>query len=179
MGRTAKREALLVVSEWPTLAFEDAAAADEMNWIVDLVSQVRSVRTEMNVPPGAQVPLALVGTEGVAARVEPHQAAVMRLARISDLKLAPAPEPGTVQVVVGDATACLELSGVIDMAEEKTRLGRELEKVAKEIAKIDAKLENEQFLEKAPIEIIEEQRDRREEAVAHRDKLSAAVERLG
>ncbi len=177
-GRTATREALLVVSEWPTLSFEDATAADEMNWVVDLVSQVRSVRTEMNVPPAAQLPVAIVGTEGVAARVEPHRASVMRLARISDLKLAATPEPGAVQVVVGDATACLELSGVIDMAAEKARLGRELEKVAKEIAKFDAKLENEQFLEKAPIEIIEEQREKREEAIAHRAKLSAAVERL-
>ncbi len=173
------RDKLLVVSEWPTLDFEDAAAADEMNWVVELVSQVRSVRTEMNVPVAAQVPLTIVGTGGVAARVEPHRAAIARLARTEDIAFAAVPVPETVQIVVGDATACLQLSSVIDMAAEKGRLGKELEKVGKEIAKFNAKLENEQFLEKAPMEIIEEQREKRDEAVAHRDKLSAAVERLG
>jgi valyl-tRNA synthetase len=76
-------------------------------------------------------------------------------------------------------TACLQVAGVIDIAAEKARLAREIDKAAKEIARIDAKLGNDQFLEKAPMEIIEEQREKRGEAVAHRDKLQSALDRLG
>ena len=172
------RDALLAVSDWPRLDFEDEATADEMNWVVDLVGQIRSTRTEMNVPPGVQMPLSLMSSEHVADRIGRHRASVARLARVSEIELVEDPVPGSVQIVAGDVTAYLHLGDVIDIGGEKDRLARELEKAAKEIAKIDAKLENEQFIEKAPIEIIEEQRERRREAVAHSDKLRAAIERL-
>ena len=171
------RDNLLVLTPWPELEIGDPEAADEMNWIVDLIGEIRSVRAEMNVPPAAQMPLTLVGGE-VSEWVERHKAAIRRLARVSEIAHAAAPVPGTVQIVVGETTACLELAGVIDIEEEKDRLGREIEKADKEIAKYDAKLGNDQFLTRAPAEIIDEQRERRGDARAHRDKLKAAIDRL-
>jgi len=172
------RSDLLILTDWPTLDFEDEDAAGEMNWVVELVSEIRSVRNEMNVPAGVQMPLSIVGSGGVAERVERHVAALSRLARVRDVDLVDAPVAGSVQIVAGDAIACLDLSSVIDIQAERDRLQRDVEKTDKEIGKIDAKLENEQFLEKAPREIIDEQRERRGDAVAHRDKLKAAIERL-
>jgi len=175
----SSRGKMLVLTEWPLLEVGDADAADEMNWIVDLIGGVRSVRAEMNVPPAALLPLALVGAGEISDWIDRHRVAIARLARVSEIELEVKPPKGTVQIVVGTVTACLELSGVIDLGAEKERLGREIEKADKEIAKIDAKLGNNQFLEKAPMEIIEEQRERRAEGAAHRDKLQAALARLG
>jgi valyl-tRNA synthetase len=171
------RDSLLVLTPWPDLEVGDTEAADEMNWIVDLIGEVRSVRAEMNVPPAAQMPLSVVAGE-VSEWIERHKAAIQRLARVSEIELVAKPVPGTVQIVVGSATACLELAGVIDIAEERDRLGREIVKAEKEIAKYDAKLGNDQFLTRAPAEIIDEQRERGADARAHRDKLKAAFDRL-
>ena len=175
---TLPRDKPLVLSEWPELDVGDEDAADELNWVVDLIGEVRSVRAEMRVPPAAQLPLALIGAADIAEWVERHRIAIGWLARVSEIEFAAKPPPGTVQIVVGEVTACLELSGVIDIATEKARIEREIEKADKEIAKIDAKLGNDQFLEKAPMEIIAEQRERRGDGAAHRDKLRAALERL-
>ena len=172
------RERLLITSEWPTLAFADELAADEMNWVVDLVGQIRSVRTEMNVPPAAKVPLVLASANDIKDRVERHGVAIGRLARVSEMTVASTPAAGTVQVVAGDVTACLKLADVIDIGAEKARLEREAAKVDAEIAKIDAKLANNQFLERAPKEVIEEQRERRADEDTVRRRIEAALERL-
>ena len=82
------------------------------------------------------------------------------------------------QLVVGEATLALPLAGVIDFDAERARLEREIGKEEAEIAKVDKKLGNEQFVSKAPPEVIEEQRERRAEAVARLERLRAALARL-
>ncbi|MGD9740331.1 MAG: class I tRNA ligase family protein, partial [Bauldia sp.] len=175
----AARAGLLATTAWPELAEEDAASAAEMNFVVDLITQIRSVRTEMGVPAAAQIPLVLVtSSEEVSARVARHQASIVRLARLSGIERADAAAKGSVQIVVGEATLCLPLAGIIDIAAERTRLQRELDKALKEIARFEAKLGNDQFVAKAPMEVIEEQREKLEEARALEAKLRAALERL-
>ena len=82
-----RREKLLIVSEWPVLAgLEDAEADAEVTWLIDLVSGIRSVRTEMNVPAGAKIPLAIVGAGAeTGTRVESQLAALTRLARLDSV----------------------------------------------------------------------------------------------
>ena len=180
-GKTGpKREKLLVISEWPNLAgLENAAADAEVTWLIDLVSGIRSVRTEMNVPAGAKIPLLIVGA-GVetGTRVESQLAALTRLARLESVDYVSDIPKGSAQLVLGEATFALPLAGVIDLGAEQGRLEKDVARLDDDIDKIDRKLGNEQFVSKAPEEVIEEQRTRRAEAVDRRERLAAALRRL-
>jgi valyl-tRNA synthetase len=175
-----KGRGLLALNEWPTPSFEDAAAAEEMNWVVDFITAVRSVRSEMNVPAGAMVELSVSGASAATlARLATHDVLLRRLARASAIATAAQPLKGAVQIVVGEATVSMPLAGVVDLAAERARLGKELDKVAREIGKIEAKLGNEQFMAKAKEEVVEEQRERLAEAIELRSRTEAALGRLG
>ncbi len=171
---------LLILAEWPAPQFEDVAAADEINWLIELIAAIRSVRSEMNVPAAAMVPLAVSGAApATAARLERHDAVIRRLARIEAIAAADRPEKGSVQIVVGEATYAFPLAGIIDFAAERARLQRQLDKTAKDIAGIGAKLNNAQFMAKAPEEVVEEQRERLTEASALKARTEAALAWLG
>ncbi len=174
------REALLVLSAWPELAgLGDPQADAEMEWLIAAVSGIRSVRTEMNVPAGARIPLVIVGAgEETGTRVEGQLQALMRMARLDKVDYGTDVPQGSAQLVLGEATFALPLAGVIDIDAERGRLKREIAKEEVEIGKIDKKLSNEQFVAKAPAEVIEEQRQRRDEAAARGDRLRAALARL-
>jgi valyl-tRNA synthetase len=174
------RTSVLALARWPmTSTVDDADAEAEIGWLVDLVSEIRSARAETNVPAGAQVPLVLVnpGPE-VVARAARWDEALRRLARLSEVSTAAAVPAGSVQVVVRGEVAALPLAGLVDLAAEQVRLDKEAAKLNAEIAKIDAKLGNPDFIARAPEEVVEEQRERRDEAVARLAKTRDAVERL-
>ena len=175
-----ERDAPLVLTDWPQLKLTPDDAADEINWLVNLIGEVRSVRAEMNVPAAAQVPLVLVGAGAVTQqRLATNEAVLKRMARLSDVSLAEVPPPASAQIIAGEATACLPLEGVIDFDAERKRLGTERQKLSDEIGKIDAKLNNPQFMAKAKEEAIEEQRDRHEAATLRLAKIVEALRRLG
>ncbi len=173
------RETMLVLAGWPDLDMFDEAAADEVNWLVDVIGQIRSVRAEMNVPPAAQlsVIIAGAGTE-TRRRLATHDTAIRRLARAQSIELADNAPENAVQIVVGEALVCLPLAGVIDVGAERARLDKELQKVEGEIGRIDKKLGNTQFLEKAPEEVVEAEREKREDATALKAKIEQAIGRL-
>jgi valyl-tRNA synthetase len=175
-----ERASLLCLSSWPVFeGLADAQADEEIGWIVKLVSEVRSVRSEMNVPAGAKIPLVLVGAnKATRARAETHEDTIERLARIDSISFAKAPPPGSAQIVLGEATAALPLAGVIDMGAERARLVREIDKVRTEIQKVDAKLANASFVAKAPPEVVDENRERRAAFEATLAKLQAALKRV-
>jgi valyl-tRNA synthetase len=133
----------------------------------------------MNVPAGALVPLMVSGASAATlGRFKTHDAALKRLARLETIDMVAAPPKGAVQIVAGEAVASLPLAGIIDLAAERARLAKEMDKAQKEIAKIDAKLGNAQFMAKAPEEVVEEQRERRVEAEDLRARTEAALKRL-
>ncbi len=173
----------LISAEWPVYGAElvDAAARDEMNWVVRLITSVRSMRSEMNVPPAAQIELKLKDANaGSLARLDTHRDLILRMARLSSVEPLVGPTPkSAVQAVQDEATLVLPLEGIVDLDKERARLTKEIDKLSGEIKKIDAKLSNEQFVAKAPDEVIEEQRDRRDTAAQARDKLQKALEMLG
>lgn len=176
-----QRESMLAVASWPDLSgLGDGAAAEEIAWVIDLVTNVRSVRVEMNVAPGAKIPLVLVGANKVTSeRAERHEDTIMRLARLESFALSGDVPKDAVQTVLGEATIALPLAGMIDVAEESERLKREIEKAELEIKKIDGKLSNEKFTSRAPAEVVEEQRTRKAEAEDTVQRLEAALKRLG
>jgi valyl-tRNA synthetase len=173
-----RRDALLVLSDWPRHeALDDAAAEAEIGWVVDLVTAVRSVRAEMNIT--AQIPLVLAGVSGeTAARAERWKSFVQRLARVADISSADAPPSGSVQLLVRGEVVAMPLKGVIDFTAEQARLDREMSKVEADIKRLDAKLGNADFLARAPEELVEGEREKREEAEDRRRKIVEALERL-
>ncbi len=173
-----KRDAMLALSEWSALdGLADDKAEAEIGWVIDLVNAIRSVRAEMNM--NAVIPLVLAGaSKETQGRAERWAEFIKRLARISDISSAPAAPQGSVQLLVRGEVAALPLKGVIDLAAERARLAKEMQKADADIKRVDAKLANEKFVANAPEDIVEEEKERREEAVARKAKLAEAVERL-
>ncbi len=175
------RETPLALAQWPDLSgLEDAAAEAEIGWIVDLVSEVRSVRSEMNLPAGAEVPLVLVGADAdVQSRVTRWDETLRKLARLSQIGFVDAAPKSSAQLIVRGVLAAIPLEGVIDFAAEKVRLAKETAKLEGEAKKIEAKLGNADFVARAPEEVVEENRERLEETRERIEKLTAAAKRLG
>ena len=174
-----RRPAMLVLTEWPKAGATTGDAADEINWLIGIISEIRSVRSEMNVPPATQMPLVVVGASATTRGwAETHGAAIQRLARLSEIGFADAAPRASAQIVLGEATFCLPLEGVIDLGAEKSRLDKELKKLDDEVKRIDAKLGNEAFVAKAPEEVVEENREKREEYRARAEKVREALSRL-
>jgi len=159
--------------------FCDPAAEAEIGWVVDLVTAIRSVRAEMNITPATLTPLVLAGASAeTKARAERWSDVVKRLARLGEISFAASAPQGAVQLLVRGEVAALPLKGVIDLAAEKARLDKELAKADADIKRVDAKLSNEKFVANAPEEIVEEEKEKREAAVARKDKILEALERL-
>jgi valyl-tRNA synthetase len=177
-----RRSMPLIEAPWPALdkaALTDKTAEAEMDWLVKVISDVRAVRAEMNVPPGAKIPLLHKGAgAATVARLQRHRDVIERLARIAEIAAAAEVPKGGVQLVVDEATYVLPLAGVIDVAAEKTRLEKEIAKLDTEIGKFDKKLANESFVAKAPPEVVETERERRAEAVQTRRRVAEARDRL-
>jgi valyl-tRNA synthetase len=174
------RHGMLIGQPWPAPAATDVAADAEMSWLVKLISDIRSARSELNVPAGAKLRLLVVGAETTTQqRLDTHRAAVERLARVEGIAAAAASPKASLQIVLGEATYALPVGDVIDLKAEGARLQKEIRKLADEVGKIDAKLGNANFVARAPEEVVEEQRERRVQAEQTRARLSTALERLG
>jgi valyl-tRNA synthetase len=173
------RESLLILAPWPKQqGLENAEADAEIGWLIRLISEVRSVRSEMNVPAGAKVPLVISGaSDGTTARAKRHEETILRHARIDAMSFDKVPA-GAVQIVLDEATLALPLAGIIDVAAESKRLKREIDKVGSEIRQLDAKLANEKFVARAPEHVVEEQRERKADAEATAARLEQALKRL-
>ena len=172
----------LITAPWPSYGdnLGDVPAAAEMDWIVRLISSIRTVRAEMNVPAAAKIPFLIKDAGPLSLkRLEVHRDLVTRLARLSAIDEAGASVPrGAGQGVLDEATLLLPLGDVIDVAAERDRLGREIDKLDGEIGRIDSKLANENFTARAPTEVVAENRAKRTEFTASRERLVEALERL-
>jgi valyl-tRNA synthetase len=180
-GQTAKREVMLIDATWPEYkGLGDASADAEMTWVIKLISEVRSVRAEMNVNAGAKIPCVLVGAGHEARRrANAWEAEIMRLARLSSLTFEDDAPKSSMQIAIEDATVALPLEGMIDFDKERTRLNKELEKIAKDMGGIDGRLNNPAFVAKAPQEVLDESRELKVELEARKAKVAEALGRLG
>jgi valyl-tRNA synthetase len=173
----------LIRAPWPepVTVSEAASARAELDWVVRLISEVRSVRTEMNVPAATQTPILLRdAAPETLARGHRWMDALRRLGRASELQAIAGEMPaGSAQVVLDEATVVLPLAGVIDLAAERLRLSKERDKAAGESRKIAQKLDNTEFVRRAPEEVVEENRERLAAAQADLARLNAALRRIG
>ena len=173
------RDRLLIHAPWPVGGPKDDSAAAEINFIVDLIASVRSVRAESNIPASVEADLVIIGADDEhAAWIARHEAAVRRLARAGHIGYADVAPMNAAQAVVGDVVVSMPLEGLVDLDAERARLAKEVSRLEKEMSKIDGRLSNPKFLEKADEETVDEQRQKRQETEARLDKLKAAIGRL-
>jgi valyl-tRNA synthetase len=178
-GQRHAKRSLLALSAWPMPSFEDEAASAEITWLIDVITAIRSVRSEMNVPAGAVIPLTVSGAgPPTLDRLTVHDIAIRRLARLEVIRQGEARQSGAIQIVVGEATLSLPLAGIIDLDAERSRLSREFDRLTRDMAKIEAKLGNADFIAKAPEDVVEEQRERLAETSALRTRTEALLRRL-
>jgi valyl-tRNA synthetase len=172
---------MLIDGEWPRYpGLGDEAADQEMRWVIRLVSDIRSVRAEMNVPAGAKIACVIVSAnKETRRRTAAWENEIMRLARLDSIGFEDAVPKSSAQIVLEEATVALPLEGVIDFSAESARLAKELEKIGKDIATINARLANPGFVAKAPGEVLEETRERKRELENRRQKIMEAHQRLG
>ena len=175
------RAGFLMEAAWP--AYEGLASPEadaEMDWVIRLISEVRSVRAEMNVPAGAKIPAVLVGaSEASRGRAARWNNEILRLARLEAIQFADAVPANAAQIVLGEATLALPLTGLIDFAAERVRLEKEVAKLDADIAQINGRLSNPGFVAKAPEEVLEENRERKAAHEARKLKIAEALSRLG
>lgn len=154
---TGDRDEFLMLSDWPAVDAEPSG--DDIDWLIRLISSLRSVRAEMNVPPSCKAPLVVIGRPDV--RLTTFADALGRLARVEAVSFADAAPEGALQTVVDGVSYAIPLDGLIDVAAEQKRLDAAIAKVEAEIAKIDKKLGNANFTDRAPAAVVQEQKDRR------------------
>ncbi|MFC0410477.1 valine--tRNA ligase [Roseomonas elaeocarpi] len=175
-------ELSLIHTAWPeaSAVSHPVEAAEEMEWLLSLISTVRAVRAEMNVPPSNRFPLLVQGaSEAMLARANRWSDTVERMARITAVEpLKGEPPQGVAQAVLGEATIMLPLAGIIDLDAERARLTKERNKVEADARKIAAKLENADFVSRAKPEVVEENRERLVAAEAEMARLDAALARI-
>ncbi|MEC7931604.1 MAG: valine--tRNA ligase [Pseudomonadota bacterium] len=178
---TGARANELIVAQWPqALAAVDQEAQAEIDWLIRLVSAIRTARTELNVPPGAKLPMVVSGAaQDTHRRLDRQGVALARLGRVESLSFGEPPAGGAAQIVVDEATFILPLEGVIDIAAEKTRLAKALAAAEKERDSLGGRLSNPSFVEKAKPEAVAKAREDHAEKSAEAERLKAALERLG
>jgi valyl-tRNA synthetase len=178
--RLARDDMLLALAPWPKLeGLDNLEPETEIGWLIDLVTEIRSVRAEMNVPAAAQLSLLLIAPKReTRERLRRWDAALKRLARLASVEAATEAPPQSAQLLVRGEVAALPLAGIIDIEAEHARLSKERDRIAADMAKIDAKLANGDFVKRAPEEVVEEQRERKEAAQARLTKLGEALTRL-
>ncbi len=177
----APRGGMLISSSWPSYdpALIDDTVNAEMDWVVRLITTVRAVRSEINVPPSAKIPLTLKDASAEhAAMLKTHKELILRLARLESAEASQDIPKGAVQDVLDEATLVLHIADVIDLAAERGRLEKEIAKQNAEITRFEKKLGNEKFVANAPEAVVETEREKLTEAQAARTRLEDALERL-
>jgi valyl-tRNA synthetase len=173
---------MLITSPWPDYpaALAKPAAMEEISWLTRLISAIRSVRSDMNVPAGAKIALLVKDASAVTkTRLEAYDEIICRLARLEKIELIDGmPPKGSIQTVLDEATLAMPIAAIIDLDKERARLAKEIDKLSGEIKKIDQKLSNDQFVQNAPEEIITEQKQRRSDFEASMRKFSTALKQL-
>ncbi len=175
------RAGLLMEEAWPEFpaSFIDAEAEAEIGWLIDLVSEIRSIKSEMNVPPSAKPPLGLIGaSDETRARVARHRSSLLALGRLEAVSFTDAIPTGAASFPAGEATAALSIAGFIDVLAEKARLKKAITGADADADRVNKKLGNADFMARAPESVVAENREKLAEAEAAKAKLLVALARL-
>ncbi|MBM10021.1 MAG: valine--tRNA ligase [Magnetovibrio sp.] len=176
------RACSLITADWPNLKNEliDPQANAELDWVIRLITQVRAIRNEMNIPAKVEIPLMLKDANDLARNcIVPYTLQIKRLARIKSIELLEGNVPkGSLQDVLDEATIILPVADVIDIGTEEKRLEREILKMQAEVERFNKKLSNEKFISNAPEFVVQLEREKLNEAKIACSRLGQAKERL-
>ena len=173
------REDFLMLANWPVLSagLINEAAREEVDWVIEFITEIRGLRGDLNVPAGAKLRLALVEADAeIIQRTQRYAPLIERLARLETIAFEAAVPQGAVQMVHRDTRAALVVSDALDIESEKSRLAKEIGKIDKEISIIEKKLSNQNFIAKAPEDVVVEQRSRLAEYQEKRTKFANALQ---
>ena len=160
--RLSTRNTMLVHCDWPEFdtSLIDKSADLEMNWVVSLIESIRSARAQMRVPAGLKIPMIFLEMDDQAKKAwDNNHAMIKKLARVTELTFADKVPKGSISIAAKGATFALPLDNIIDIDEEKKRLGKSLNKLQKEIFALKERLQNSNFVKSAPEEVILETRE--------------------
>ncbi|MBO6728665.1 MAG: valine--tRNA ligase [Maricaulis sp.] len=179
-AETAKRDTQLIVADWPQLdGLANADAEAEMSWLIDVITNIRSLKAEMNIAPGKPLNAVLVGaSQDILDRVERNRPLLARMARLEEISASDSVPPASAQTVVGETVIALPLDGVIDLDAERDRLAKELKKLDGEIMRLEKKLGNAKFVANAPEEVVAGEKTKLADYTAQKTKVSEALGRL-
>ena len=171
----------IIHAKWPEpKAAADAQACAEIEWLIKLASAVRSAKNELGIAPGIKLDAFVRDASAVTQqRLSSQSGAIARLARLENISTNAAPEGGSIQLVIDEATFVIPLAGVIDMDAERARITKALEAATKEVAALSGRLNNAAFTEKAKPEAVEKARNDMAEKSVEAQRLTAALARLG
>lgn len=176
----AKRDTKLLHMPWPKSENIDAAALNDIDWTIDLISSIRSLRAEMNLPAAAKLTVYLKDASADSqCNIETFSGIICSLARLETLSAYDSEVTADMaQSVFKEATLLLPLKGVVDFAAERERLNKELEGLNKNLEGYARKLGNPSFIERAPAAVVDEEKRRQAEALENKAKVEAALARI-
>lgn len=177
---TGKRAKLLVHTDWPTLpaSLIDQAASQEMSFVTSLIDDIRSARAQVHVPVGLKADLVATSlTDAARQAFARNETLIKRLARIDQVTEGAAPK-GSIAVTADGAAFAIPLAGLIDIAEEKSRLQKALDKLMKEIGGLKGRLDNPNFARSAPEDVVMEATSNLEAREEEAAKIRTALARL-
>ncbi|HCV88685.1 MAG TPA: valine--tRNA ligase, partial [Alphaproteobacteria bacterium] len=172
---------MMITEAWPApVSLADSESPQEIGHLINLISEIRYIRSEMNVPLSAKPVLQMRNATALQARsIDVNKAALLRLARLESVEIVENFGNGTARGTVDGVDIGLPLAGILDLDAERARLEKAIAGVTGEMEKISRKLDNPGFIAKAPDEVVAENRRRLEEETTRRGALEAALARLG
>jgi valyl-tRNA synthetase len=161
----------------PDPSKHDGAAEDDIQWIKQVIIAVRNIRGEMDISPGKKLPVYLHnGADADLCRLKSYESFLTNLAKLEKITwLSDEAPPVSATQLVGDMEVLVPMAGLIDKDAESQRLQKEIDKLDKEIARLEGKLCNEKFISKAPAEVVEKEKEKLNSALSSKDKLKEQI----
>ncbi|WP_198246540.1 valine--tRNA ligase [methane-oxidizing endosymbiont of Gigantopelta aegis] len=159
----------------------DSDAIEQIQWVMDFILGTRRIRGEMNIAPGKPLPVLLQnGNTKDKAFVENSQAYLLKLGRLASIEWLDenVPEPESAIALVGEMRILIPMAGLIDKAAELARLDKEIQKIEKELPRIEGKLNNPKFIDKAPADVIEKEKQKQNRLQKHLQELLEQREKI-
>jgi valyl-tRNA synthetase len=171
----------LLNSEWPDYdeRLRSKEAVEKIEWVIKIITEIRSVRADMNVPAKAEIELQVKDACDMTRQgFETYSDVMKTLARLSKIHFTDEPPKGAIQTLVDQTTLILPIADLIDLDQERARLKKEIARLDENISKISGQLDNKNFVANAPKEIIDEKREIVEQDNQKKEKLNKALEQL-
>ncbi len=177
-NNTAERNVKLIHAPWPKVQTK-TGNAEAIDWAIDLITSVRSIRADLNLPAGARPHIFLNDLK--ADYLSQTESMIKSLARLDSVQILPQNEAITKDMVQGSfigGVFLMPLKGVVDFEAERARLTKELSELEGRLKGYAAKLSNESFVARAPQKVVEEEKRRQSEALEQKAKIEEALDRI-